>query len=54
VLTTWPLVLLVTVAALVFRWQGDSWPMTVAKLVGLIVLALVVVAVLGIVIARLS
>jgi hypothetical protein len=46
-------VLLVITAALLFRWQGNSWPATVAKLTGLAVLFLVVVAVLGVLIVRL-
>jgi hypothetical protein len=37
-----------------FRSQGDSWPVTVAKRAGLVVLLLTAVAVLGIVIVRLS
>jgi hypothetical protein len=43
----WLLVLLLTVAALLFRWQGDSWLLTVAKLAALVGLALVAVTVLG-------
>jgi len=46
-------VLLLAIAALVFRWQGDSWPVPVAKLAGLAVLVLAVVAVLGAVVVRL-
>ena len=52
--SNWPVVLLVAVAALVFRGQGDSWPVVVAKLAGLVVLVLAAVAVLGVVITRLS
>jgi hypothetical protein len=52
--SNWPVVLLVAIAALVLRLQGGSWPVTVAKLAGLVVLALAVVAILGVVIARLS
>jgi len=47
-------VLLLAIAALVLRWQGDSWLVTVAKLAGLAVLVLAVVAVLGAVIVRLA
>jgi hypothetical protein len=43
----WLLFLLLTVAALLFRGSGDSWPVTVAKLALLVVLVLVAVAVLG-------
>jgi hypothetical protein len=37
---------------LVLRWQGNSWSMAVAKLVGLGVFYLAVVTIFGIVIAR--
>ena len=54
VLSNWPVVLLVALAALVLRPQGDSWPVVVGKLTGLVALFLAVLAVLGVVIARLS
>jgi hypothetical protein len=44
--------MLVIAATMLFRWQGDSWPVTVVKLVGLIGLALAAVTILGIVVAR--
>ena len=47
----WPIVILVFTATLAFRWQGDSWPVIVAKLVGLVVLFLVVVVTLSVFIA---
>ena len=50
----WPVVLIVTIVVLAFRWQGDSWPAVVGKLVGLVALCLVVVVILGVAIARLS
>jgi hypothetical protein len=43
----WLLFVLFTAAALLFRWQGDSWLVTVAKLSLLVVLVLVTVIVLG-------
>jgi small neutral amino acid transporter SnatA (MarC family) len=52
--SNWLVVLLVAIAALVLRWQGDSWAVVVGKLMGLVVLFLAVVAILGVVIARLS
>jgi hypothetical protein len=52
-MSNWPLVLLLAIVALVFRWQGDSWPVVVGKLMGLVALCLAVVAILGVVIARL-
>jgi hypothetical protein len=52
--SSWPIVLLLATAALVLRWQGDSWPVVVGKLTGLVALFLAVLAVLGVVIARLS
>jgi hypothetical protein len=47
-------VLLVIFAVLLFRWQGDSWPVTLAKITGLGALVLVTVLILGVVIAWLS
>ena len=44
---------LVAATTLLFRWQEDTWPTTIAKRVGLTVLFQLVVARLGIVIARL-
>ena len=52
-MSNWPALLLVITVVLVLRWQGNSWPMTVAKLVGLGVIYLAVVTILGIVVARL-
>ena len=49
----WPIVVLAFAATVLFRQQGDSWPVTVAKLVGLTGLFLAVVVILGVVIARL-
>ncbi len=51
-MSNWPVVLLVIVATMLFRWQGESWPVTVAKLGVLIGLVLVAVTILGIIIAR--
>jgi hypothetical protein len=42
-----PVFLLFTAAALLFRWQGDSWLVTVAKLSLLVVVVLLTVAVLS-------
>jgi len=44
---------MVITVVLVLRWQGNSWPMTVAKLVGMGVIYLAMVTIPGIVIARL-
>lgn len=52
--STWPLMLLIIAATMLFRWQGDSWSVTVVKLVGLTGLALAAVTILGIVIAWLG
>jgi hypothetical protein len=43
------LVVVLVAAALLLRWQGTSWPVTITKLVRLAVLFLVVVTLLGIV-----
>jgi hypothetical protein len=43
----WLLFLLLTAAALLFRWQGDSWLVTVAKLSALVVLSLLLTTVLS-------
>jgi hypothetical protein len=43
----WLLFVLLTTAALLFRWQGDSWLVTVTKLSVLVVFVLLTVAVLG-------
>jgi hypothetical protein len=51
--SNWPALLLTITVVLVLRWQGNSWPMAVAKLVGMGVIYLAVVTILGIVIARL-
>jgi len=51
--SNWPALILVTTVVLVLRWQGNSWPLTVAKLVGMGVIYLAVVTIHGIVIARL-
>ena len=51
-MSDWPVVLLVIAATMLFRWQGDSWPVTVAKLVVLMGLVLAAVTILGIIIAR--
>jgi hypothetical protein len=48
----WPALLLAITVVLVLRWQGNSWSMTVAKLIGMGVIYLAVVTILGIVIAR--
>ncbi len=53
-MSNWPVVLLVIIAVMLFRWQGDSWLVTLAKLVGLGALVLVTVLILGVVIAWLS
>jgi hypothetical protein len=45
--------LLIIAATMLFRWQGDSWSVTVVKLVGLTGLGLAAATILGIVIARL-
>jgi hypothetical protein len=37
----------VIAVVLVLRWQDNSWPMTVAKLVGIGVIYLAVVTILG-------
>ena len=50
----WAVAHIVTIAMLAFRWQGDSWPAVVGKIVGLVALCLVVVIILGVAIARLS
>jgi hypothetical protein len=50
----WPVVLLAATAALLFRRQGDSWPVTMAKMAGLAVVYLTVVTIAGIAIAWLS
>ena len=50
----WPVVVLVIIAVMLFRWQGDSWLVTLAKLLGLVALVLVTVLILGVVIAWLS
>ena len=52
--SNWPVVLIVIIAVMLFRWQGDSWLVTLTKLVGLVALVLVTVAILGVVIAWLS
>jgi hypothetical protein len=44
---SWPLIVLIAAAALLFRGQGDSWLLVVAKLSALVVLSLVLIAVLG-------
>jgi hypothetical protein len=44
---TWLLFVLLTAAALLFRWQGDPWLVVVAKLSLLVGLAMVTVAVFG-------
>ena len=49
--SNWPALLLAIAVVLVLRWQDNSWPMTVAKLVGIGVIYLAVVTILGIVIA---
>jgi hypothetical protein len=51
-MSNWPVVLLAIAATMLFRWQGDSWPVTVAKLVVLMGIVLAAVTILGIVIAR--
>ena len=50
----WPVALLIAAMVMLFRWQGDSWPVTMTKVVGLMVLVLATVAILGSVIVRLS
>jgi hypothetical protein len=52
--SNWPVVLLVIIAVLLFRRQGDSWLVTLAKLFGLVALVLITVLILGGVIAWLS
>jgi hypothetical protein len=52
--SNWPVVLLIIIAVLLFRWQGDSWLVTLAKLLGLAALVLISVLILGVVIAWLS
>jgi hypothetical protein len=44
---SWPLIVLIAAAALLFRGQGDTWQFVVAKLAALVVLALLLIAVLG-------
>ena len=53
-LSDWPVVLLVIIAVMLFRWQGDSWLVALAKLLGLVALVLITVLILGVVIAWLS
>jgi hypothetical protein len=43
----WPVFVLLTLAALLCRWQGDSWLVTITKLAALVVFALVAVTMLG-------
>jgi hypothetical protein len=52
--SNWPVVLLVIIAVMLFRRQGDSWPVTLTKLLGLVALVLVTVLILGVVFAWLS
>ena len=54
VMSNWPIVLMVITAVMLFRLQGDSWLVTLAKLVGLGALVLITVLILGVVIAWLS
>jgi hypothetical protein len=50
--SNWHVVPLAIAATMLFRWQGNFWSVTVAKLVILIRLVLVAVTILGIIIAR--
>ena len=54
VLSNWPIVLMVITAVMLFRLQGDSWLVTLAKLVGLGALVLITVLILGVVVTWLS
>ena len=49
----WPAVCLAITAVMLFRWQGDSWEVTMIKAAVLVMLFLIVVAVLGELIVRL-
>ena len=51
-MSNWPALILVVTVLLVLRWQGNSWPMTAAKLVGMGVNYQTAVTIPGIVIAR--
>ena len=53
-MNNWPIVLVVITVVMLFRLQGDTWLVTLAKLVGLGALVLVAVLILGVVIAWLS
>ena len=53
-MSNWPIVLLVITAVMLFRLQGDSWLVTLAKLVGLGALVLIAVLILGVVVTWLS
>jgi hypothetical protein len=53
-LNDWAIAVLVIIAVMLFRWQGDSWLVTLAKLLGFVALVLITVLILGIVIAWLS
>ena len=53
-MSNWPVVLLVIIAVMLFRWQGDAWLVTLAKLLGLVALVLFTVLILGVVITWLS
>ena len=53
-LSDWAIAVLVIIAVMLFRWQGDSWLVTLAKLLGLVALVLITVLILGVVIAWLS
>ena len=53
-MSNWLTVLLVIIAVLLFRCQGDSWLVTLAKLLGLVALVLITGLILGVVIAWLS
>ena len=53
-MNNWPIVLMVITAVMLFRLHGDTWLVTLAKLVGLGALVLVAVLILGVVIAWLS
>jgi hypothetical protein len=53
-MSNWPVVLLVVTTVMLFRLQGDSWLVTLTKLVGVGALVLVTVLILGLVIAWLS
>lgn len=44
---SWSIMVLLSAAALVFRWNGDSWPDTITMLSVLVVLFLIAGAVLG-------